>query len=295
LGGTDIESTVWGFQVGSAQPVTMIDPLDALDSGIAPTFSFNTNCNVNFMLEFSPLADFSDPQQVVGFPSSRKDPNADPVRDNTLSWDQWTVVKKRLGAQGYLRVRAWDSINRETLSEISSIQVDYFIVGDWDIYGTETLSVVLNGQSDKGTYSVHDHFTFYLDRRKFTMVNLTKGKWKELPEDKYTITFSYDYLASYFERQLEGQLGVNVNIRVTAFSMGGTENRSEGTMKGRMSLKMSIDIPYYDASGTISDYVKFTGYPMSSGYLLDSRETLVKKSPLGETLGQYLKERLSNH
>ena len=293
--GTTVESAVWRFRVGQAQPVTLIDPPDALDSGIAPTFSFNTNGNIKFMLEFSPLADFSDPEQVVGFPSSRKDPNADPVKDHTLTWDQWTVVKKRLGAQGYFRVKAWDTINRETLSEISSIQIYYFLVGDWDISGTETVTVVLDGQSDKGTYSVYDHFTFYLDRRKFTMINLTKGKWKELPEDKYTITFSYDYLASYFERQLEGQLGVNVNIRVTAFTMGGTENRSEGTIEGRMSLKMSIDIPYYDASGTISDYVKFTGYRMSSGYLLDSQETLLKKSSLGETLGQYLRERLSDH
>jgi hypothetical protein len=293
--GTEIESAVWGFRVGPAQPVTLIDPPDTLDSGIAPTLSFNANCNVNFMLEFSPLADFSDPQQVVGFPSSRKDPNADPIKDHTLTWDQWTVVKKRLGAQGYFRVRAWDTINRETLSEIGSIQIYYFLVGNWDISGTETVRVVLDGQSDQATGSVYDQFTFYLDRRKFSMINLKKGKWKELPNDKYTITFSYDYVASYFERQLEDQLGVNVNIRVTAFSMGGTKNRSEDSIKGKMSLKMSIDIPYYDASGTISDYITFTGDRISAGYQLDSQETLLRKSPLGETLGQYLRERLSDH
>lgn len=127
------------------------------------------------------------------------------------------------------------------------------------------------------------------------MIGLTKGNWKELPNDKYTITFPYDYVASHFERQLERQLGVNVTIRVTAFSMGGTEKRQEDTIKGRMSLKMSIDIPSYDASGTISIYVTFTGYRMSAGYLLDSQETLLKKSPLGETLGQYIKEMVSGH
>jgi len=295
LDGTKIESRVWRFRVEPAQPVTMIDPPDALDSGIAPTFSFNANCNVKFMLEFSPLADFSDPQQAVGFLSSMKDPNADPVKDKTLSWDQWTVVKKRLGAQGYFRIRAWDTINRETLSEIGSIQIYYFLVGNWDISGTETVRVVLDGQSEEGTFSVYDYFTFYLDRRKFSMINLKKGKWKELPNDKYTITFPYDYLASYFERQLEDQLGVNVNIRVTAFSMGGTEKRPEDTIKGKMSLKMSIDIPYYDASGTISDYITYTGYRMSAGYQLDSQETLLKKSPFGKTLGQYLKEMLPDH
>ena len=127
------------------------------------------------------------------------------------------------------------------------------------------------------------------------MINLKKGKWKELPDDKYTITFPYDYLASYFERQLEQQLGVNVTVRVTAFSMGGTGNPPGDTIKGKMSLKMSIDIPYYDASGTISDYITYTGYRMSAAYSLDSQETLLMKSPLGETLGQYLKEMLSEH
>jgi hypothetical protein len=294
LDGTEIESAVWGFQVGSARPVTLIDPPDTLDSGITPALSFNANCNVNFMLEFSPLADFSDPEQMMGFPSSVKDPIDNPVMENTLTWDQWTVVKKRLGAQGYFRVRAWDTINRETLSEIGSIQIYYFLVGNWDISGTETVRVVLDGQSEEGTFSVYDYFTFYLDRRKFSMINLKKGKWKELPNDKYTITFPYDYLASFFERQLEDQLGVNVNIRVTAFSMGGTEKRPEDTIKGKMSLKMSIDIPYYDASGTISDYITYTGYRMSAGYQLDSQETLLRKSPLGETLGQYLREMLSD-
>jgi hypothetical protein len=204
-------------------------------------------------------------------------------------------VKKRLGAQGYFRIRAWDAINRETPSEIGSISIDYYLVGGWDVEGTETIRVVLDGRSQEGTDSVYDQFTFYLDRRKFTMIGLTKGKWKELPNDKYTITFSDDYLASHFERQLEEQLGTHVSIRVTSFSMGGTEKPQEDTIKGRLSLKMSIDIPSYDASGTISIYVTFTGYRMSAGYLLDSQETLLKKSPLGETLGQYIKEMVSGH
>jgi len=85
-------------------------------------------------------------------------------------------------------------------------QIYYFLVGNWDISGTETVRVVLDGQSDEGDIFCLRLFHFYLDRRKFSMINLKKGKWSELPNDKYTITFPFDYLASFFERQLEDQL-----------------------------------------------------------------------------------------
>ena len=144
-GGGRSESEVRGFRAGPAQPVTILDPLDGatLDSAMAPTVSFDTRCNTRFVLEFSLLPDFSDPDQVVEFSTSRKDPNADPVKEKTLSWDQWTAVKRRLGAQGFLRVRAWDGISRETVSEAGSVQIHYRLVGDWDVQGTETIRVDL--------------------------------------------------------------------------------------------------------------------------------------------------------
>ncbi len=76
--GARIESEVWSFQVGPPLPVTLNSPFDGqtLNSAVAPTFNFTVNCNVRFMLEFSRLDDFSDPEQIWGFPSSRKDPNA---------------------------------------------------------------------------------------------------------------------------------------------------------------------------------------------------------------------------
>jgi hypothetical protein len=247
------------------------------------------------MLEFSSLIDFSDPDQVEGFFSSRKDPNADPVKDQTLSWDQWTVVKKRLGPQGYFRIRAWDAINRETVSEIRPIQIYYFLVGDWDVYGKETVSVVLDGQSGTDTVYVSDQFTFYLDGRRFAMTELTGGKWKERPNYKYAITFPYDYLASYFEKELKRELGVYVTVDITAFSMAGTENRTEDTIKGKMSINMLLRIPSYGMSGSAGVYLTYTGTRLSAGSPLDPQGTPLRKLPLADILERNLKEMLSGH
>jgi hypothetical protein len=295
--GAKIESAVWRFQVGPTQQVTLISPTNGspLDSGIAPTFSFNANCNVQFMLEFSPLADFSNPQQVVGFLSSRKDPNEKPVKSQTLGWDQWTAVKKKLGDAGYFRVRAWDAVSRETVSDTWPMQIYYFLLGDWDMTGKETVTVWLDGQTATETVSVYDTFTFYLDRRRFEMIGLTNGKWRELPNDRYAISFPYAYLATYFERQLEQELGTDVTVTITGFYMGGKEKRKTDGINAATVLDMSIGIPSYGMSGGASIYATLTGTRIASGYSIESEERLSRKSPLAETLEKSLKEILSGH
>jgi hypothetical protein len=286
-----VESKVRSFKIGPAQAVTIRSALDTLDSGIAPTISFDTNCNVKFMLEFSPLVDFSDPRKVIGFLSSRKDPNANPFKSQTLSWDQWMAVKKKLGAAGYFRIRAWDAIGRKTVSEeVTSLDIYYFLLGDWDISGMETVTVWLNGQTATETAYVSDHFTFYLDKRQFAMIGLTKGKWSELPNYGYAITFPYAYLAAYFESQLEQELGTDVTVGITGFYMGGKEKRATDSIKGTLILNMSLGIPSYGMSGGASIYVTFSGTRISAGYPIDSQEILPMKSPLTESLENNLKE-----
>ena len=39
-----------------------------------------------------------------------------------LSLGQWTTVKKLVGT-GYFRIRAWDGLNRESVSEVRSFTV----------------------------------------------------------------------------------------------------------------------------------------------------------------------------
>jgi hypothetical protein len=62
--------------------------------------------------------------KVKGFVFTIRDPNKEPVLQRTLNSWQWTTVKKLVGGgPGYLRIKAWDGINRETLSEVTSFRV----------------------------------------------------------------------------------------------------------------------------------------------------------------------------
>jgi hypothetical protein len=57
------------------------------------------------------------------FTYSTKDPNAETALNKTLTSSQWTAVKKLVGIAGYFRIRAWDGINRETVSEVRTFTV----------------------------------------------------------------------------------------------------------------------------------------------------------------------------
>jgi hypothetical protein len=121
-----IESDLWSFRIGSPQRVTVISPsMDAvLPPLVLPTIEFNSNCNIKFRLEFSSVGDFSIPMKVKGFVFTIRDPNKEPVLQRTLNSWQWTTVKKLVGGgAGYLRIKAWDGMNRETLSEVTSFTV----------------------------------------------------------------------------------------------------------------------------------------------------------------------------
>jgi hypothetical protein len=121
-----IESDLWSFRIGSPQRVTIISPsIDAvLPPNVSPTVEFNSSCNIKFRLEFSSVGNFSNPMKVKGFLFTIRDPNKEPLLQRTLTSWQWTTVKKLVGGgAGYLRIKAWDGINRETLSEVTSFTV----------------------------------------------------------------------------------------------------------------------------------------------------------------------------
>jgi hypothetical protein len=117
---------VRSFQVGPAQAVTINAPSDdaILPSGTPPTFEFDTNCNTKFKIEISPLEDFSDSKKIKVISCTVKDPNTQTTLQKTLTPGQWNAVKKLIGtASGYFRIKAWDGIKRETISEIKSFTI----------------------------------------------------------------------------------------------------------------------------------------------------------------------------
>jgi predicted outer membrane repeat protein len=94
-------------------------------SGTPPTFTFGADSNVKLQLEISSVSDFSDSKKIKKFIYTDRDPNVASSFQKTLSLGQWKSIIKLIGAgTGYFRVRAWDGIKRETVSEASP-----FIIG----------------------------------------------------------------------------------------------------------------------------------------------------------------------
>jgi hypothetical protein len=124
---TTAESEVRSFSIGAPQTVNINAPLDIaiLDPATPPTFDFNTNCNTKFKLEISSLSDFSVSTKIKGFNFTVSNPNLVPSLQKTLSSFQWTGVKKMVGTgTGYFRIKAWDGINRLSVSETRSFTVE---------------------------------------------------------------------------------------------------------------------------------------------------------------------------
>jgi hypothetical protein len=116
-----VTSEVRNLRVEIPQVVTIQSPAEgaSLAALNPPEFVFDTNCNVKFQLDISSLDDFSSTSLMKSFKYKTKDPNAETTIQKTLSSSQWSSVIKLVGnGTGYFRVRAWDKLNRESVSEM---------------------------------------------------------------------------------------------------------------------------------------------------------------------------------
>ena len=90
-----------------------------LQPDVPVTFAWQTHGNVKFKLEISSLGDFSDSRKSKTFNYMVKNPDVETTLNKTLPSLQWNALKKLVGTgRGYFRIKAWDGISRETVSEI---------------------------------------------------------------------------------------------------------------------------------------------------------------------------------
>ncbi|SPD73364.1 exported hypothetical protein [uncultured Desulfobacterium sp.] len=126
-GNSTWESGVRHFRVDDPYAVVIQSPDNdtSLSSQTAPTFTFDTNCNTKFTLEFSALEGFSNPKLIKKFKYSSKDPNTETTKVVTLSLSRWKNIVKLvgIGSKGYFRVTAKDGLSRETISETISFTI----------------------------------------------------------------------------------------------------------------------------------------------------------------------------
>jgi photosystem II stability/assembly factor-like uncharacterized protein len=123
---TTIESEVKSLRAMDVRAAVVDAPVDSaiLDGNVPPTFTFQTGGNVKFLLEFSPSLSFSNPKPIKGFTVTVKDPNLTATISNASSPASWKSVKKLIGTgTGYFRIRAWDGIKRETISEVREFTI----------------------------------------------------------------------------------------------------------------------------------------------------------------------------
>ena len=124
--GTLTESPAKTFRIGDPLSPVVRFPEDGsiLQSDPLPSFGFDLSCNLTFRLEFSPFQDFLNSSKIAGFRFAAQDPNITNLLNPVLKYSQWTKVKKLLGLEGYFRVRAWDGLKRETVSEVRAVIIE---------------------------------------------------------------------------------------------------------------------------------------------------------------------------
>ena len=119
--GTDCNTEVRRFRIEVSQAVAIIAPQNAANFSAPPAFEFNSNGNTKFSLEISSQPGFDAPSEIKKFAFTTKDPNVEQVVLRTLTSSQWTAVRNLVGTgTAYFRIRAWDAIKRETVSEVRS-------------------------------------------------------------------------------------------------------------------------------------------------------------------------------
>jgi hypothetical protein len=285
--GTRVDKTIpiatseIGFiMIDSPHAAEINTPLDGatIPGATPPTFDFNSNCNIKFRLEFSPISNFSDPKKVIGFAYTIANPVTQAVVNWTLNCFQWNAVKKLVGTGGYFRMKAWDAINRETVSEVRSFSIQFSLIGTWDITGTLRVTVTIPGYgSETEVVDVYDEFTFNPDGT-FKMTGMT-GKWTQC--GKFTVYLSASDVERDFERTLRAELGTSVNVSKVRISFTGKENDMDDTISGTVTFTMNMSVSAYGITGaTVKAIVTFKGTRLLGSPLLMLEGVPPKKEEL---------------
>jgi hypothetical protein len=237
--------------------VTINAPLEHTLPWTPPsTFDFNTTCNVKFKLEISSVFDFSDPKKIESFNYTTRDPNIEQKLVKTLSFYQWNAVKKLIGREmGLFRIKAWDTMNRETVSSPQPFNILSSFIGTWDIRGTEiVIFTYKDGEISRRPAAFGDEFTFSPDGT-FQMVQFT-GTWDQ-QGSAFEVYLLSEEIERFFEFHFERQ-GYIVDVTRSSTSFTGKENMND-TISGKLSMAVDLSHDYNDVPIKINLDATFTG------------------------------------
>jgi hypothetical protein len=251
-----------------------------------PTFDFNTTCNVKFKLEISSVFDFSDPKKIESFNYTTRDPNIEQKLVKTLSFYQWNAVKKLVGREmGLFRIKAWDAMNRETVSSPMPFDILSSFIGTWDIRGTQiVIFTYKDGQISRRPAVFGDEFTFYPDGT-FQMVQFT-GTWDQ-QGSAFEVYLPSEEIERFFEFHFERQ-GYTVNVTSSSTSFTGKENMND-TISGKNAIAVDLSHDYNDVPIKITVDSTFTGRRNQEAQVSVLEENPLKRTTsIFEALGAQL-------
>jgi hypothetical protein len=199
------------------------------------------------------------------------------------------TVRQLIGSgTGYFRIKAWDAINRESVSGVECFIIEPSLIGTWDIQGRETITATYEGGRTRRTsVSFRDEFIFYPDGT-FHMIGLS-GTWAQ-QGSAFTVALPYEEIEQLFEQSFANQ-GYSVDVVVTSISFTGKENIRNDTISGKIVIAMDLYHIYSNLPIRINVDGPFTGKRQEGGQI-----STVKGGPregtksLIETIGTELNQ-----
>jgi hypothetical protein len=287
---TTVQSDVRGLSIDSPGAITVNNPSIGakVSAATSPTFDFDTNCNIWFRLEFSPISDFSDSGKIKGFNFTTKNPVSEANAIRTLSYGQWAGVINMLGLNGYFRIKAWDALKRETVFDNGSLNIESALLGTWDITAKIKVTVSIQGHSESAVANAYDEFTFSPDET-FDMIG-DSGTWSQEGKN-FQVFLDSQETELYMEDLFSSEGGLNVNVDLTSLSFSGTENVQGATITGKALMTMNIDIYDYNLQGTAKVTLTYNGTKqVQPTVLLLEKEPTREGNSLLETIGGNLRK-----
>jgi hypothetical protein len=195
----------------------------------------------------------------------------------TLSSFQWNSVKKLIGTEmGLFRIKAWDAMNRETVSSPRPFDILSSFIGTWDIRGTEIVVFTYkDGKISRRPAAFGDEFVFYPDGT-FQMVQFT-GTWDQ-QGSAFEVYLLSEEIQRFFEFHFERQ-GYIVEVTRSSTSFTGKENIMNDTISGKLSMAVDLSHDYNDVPIKITLDSTFTGRRQQGAQISALKEDSLK----GET------------
>jgi hypothetical protein len=168
---------------------------------------------------------------------------------------------------------------------IASPSADNTVVGTWEIDGTMKVTLSTPGYGTETELAeFYDEFTFY-PNGDFEMIDMD-GTWVQ-NKNKFTVFLDPQSVEWSFEDYF-ADFGLDLYVEVAKITLTGTVQK-DGTLKGKLTLKMDIYIYDVDLDGRVNVSGSFLGTRSTGSQVLSLEEHDFSPNP--KSLGEIIVEK----